>query len=75
MNGRKGRTVIPRPARQVNYCRGRDDQPGYHCPSATPLPEAIALMDKHHVNSLVVMENSMISGIIKRDDIIKEVAK
>ncbi|MEI8330560.1 MAG: CBS domain-containing protein [Methanomicrobiales archaeon] len=44
-------------------------------PAVTPLPEAIALMDRHHVNSLVVMENSTISGIIKRDDIIKEVAK
>ena len=44
-------------------------------PAATPLPEAIALMAKHHVNSLVVMENDAICGIIKRDDIIKEVAK
>ena len=44
-------------------------------PAATLLPEAIALMDRQHVNSLVVMENNTISGIIKRDDIIKEVAK
>jgi len=44
-------------------------------PATTLFPEAIALMDRHHVNSLVVMENSTISGIIKRDDIIKEVAK
>jgi CBS domain-containing protein len=44
-------------------------------PATTLLPEAIALMDRHHVNSLVVMENNTISGIIKRDDIIKEVAK
>jgi CBS domain-containing protein len=44
-------------------------------PAPTLLPDAIALMDKHHVNSLVVMENRIISGIIKRDDIIKEVAK
>ena len=44
-------------------------------PATALLPEAIALMDRHHVNSLVVMENSTISGIIKRDDIIKEVAK
>jgi len=43
--------------------------------AAALLQEAIALMDRHHVNSLVVMENSTISGIIKRDDIIKEVAK
>ncbi|MCK9631715.1 MAG: CBS domain-containing protein [Methanoregula sp.] len=41
----------------------------------TLLPDAIALMEKHHVNSLVVMEDSTISGIVKRDDIIKEVAK
>jgi CBS domain-containing protein len=41
----------------------------------TPLPDAIALMEKHHVNSLVVMEDDTVSGIIKRDDIIKEVAK
>ena len=41
----------------------------------TPLPDAIALMEKHHVNSLVVMDNDTVSGIIKRDDIIKEVAK
>jgi CBS domain-containing protein len=44
-------------------------------PATTLLHDAIALMDRHHVNSLVVMENSTISGIIKRDDIIKEVAK
>ena len=37
--------------------------------------QALALMEKHHVNSLVVMENGTVTGIIKRDDIIKEVAK
>ena len=42
---------------------------------ATPVPEALALMEKNHVNSLVVMENGTVTGIIKRDDIIKEVAK
>ena len=41
----------------------------------TPLPDAQALMEKHHVNSLVVMDNDTVSGILKRDDIIKEVAK
>ena len=41
----------------------------------TPLPDAIALMEKHHVNSLVVMDHDSVEGIIKRDDIIKEVAK
>jgi CBS domain-containing protein len=44
-------------------------------PADTPLPDAIALMNRHHVNSLVVMEDSTIAGILKRDDIIKEVAK
>jgi len=44
-------------------------------PVTTLLPDAIAQMEQAHVNSLVVMENSTISGIIKRDDIIKEVAK
>jgi CBS domain-containing protein len=39
------------------------------------LPDALELMRKNHINSLVVMENGTISGIIKRDDIIKEVAK
>jgi CBS domain-containing protein len=45
------------------------------CPPGTLFPEAIELMKSHHVNSLVVMENGTISGIIKRDDIIREVAK
>jgi CBS domain-containing protein len=40
-----------------------------------PLENAIALMGREHKNSLVVVENNTISGIIKRDDIIKEVAK
>jgi CBS domain-containing protein len=44
-------------------------------PPETLLPDALELMRKNHVNSLVVMENGAISGIIKRDDIIKEVAK
>jgi CBS domain-containing protein len=39
------------------------------------LSDAIALMGRQHINSLVVVENNTISGIIKRDDIIKEVAK
>ena len=41
----------------------------------TPLPAAIELMGRHHVNSLVVMDHDSVAGIIKRDDIIKEVAK
>jgi CBS domain-containing protein len=44
-------------------------------PPATPVPDALVMMEKHHVNSLVVMENGTVTGIIKRDDIIKEVAK
>jgi CBS domain-containing protein len=40
-----------------------------------PMPDALALMKNHHINSLVVMENDAVAGIIKRDDIIKEVAK
>lgn len=44
-------------------------------PAGTDLQEAIAMMGRHHVNSLVVMEDGTISGIVKRDDIIKEVAK
>jgi CBS domain-containing protein len=40
-----------------------------------PLAEAVAEMEKHHINSLVVVESGSIVGIIKRDDIIKEVAK
>jgi CBS domain-containing protein len=42
---------------------------------AETVPEAIALMEKHRVNSLVVMKDGTISGILKRDDILKEVAK
>lgn len=41
----------------------------------TPVCEALQDMQKHHVNSLVVMDNRTVTGIIKRDDIIKEVAK
>jgi CBS domain-containing protein len=44
-------------------------------PSETPVPEVLELMSKNHINSLVVMDKGAISGIIKRDDIIKEVAK
>jgi len=44
-------------------------------PPETPVPDALVMMEKHHVNSLVVMENGTVTGIIKRDDIIKEVAK
>ena len=39
------------------------------------ITDAIALMKKEQINSLVIVENNTISGIIKRDDIIREVAK
>jgi CBS domain-containing protein len=44
-------------------------------PPKTTVPDALVMMEKYHVNSLVVMENGTVTGIIKRDDIIKEVAK
>lgn len=40
-----------------------------------PISEAVALMRKHHINSIVVVDDNGILGIVKRDDIIKEVAK
>ncbi len=40
-----------------------------------PLADAVAEMEKHRVNSLVVVEGGSIAGILKRDDVIKEVAK
>jgi len=39
------------------------------------LSEAVAKMNEHRVNSLVVVENNDILGILKRDNIIQEVAK
>ena len=44
-------------------------------PSETPILKALEMMSKNHINSLVVMDKGAMSGIIKRDDIIKEVAK
>jgi CBS domain-containing protein len=43
-------------------------------PGATA-SEAVALMRKKNINSLVVMQDDEIRGIIKRDDIIREVAQ
>ncbi|MFA5346950.1 MAG: CBS domain-containing protein [Methanoregula sp.] len=40
-----------------------------------PLADAVEEMENKHINSLVVVENGTIMGIIKRDDILKEVAK
>lgn len=39
------------------------------------LQDAVGLMLENQINSLVVMEDSDIRGMLKRDDIIKEVAK
>jgi predicted transcriptional regulator len=49
--------------------------PGPHGPARDTGPRRPCTDGKHHVNSLVVMENGTVTGIIKRDDIIKEVAK
>jgi len=40
-----------------------------------PLPYAVGLMQSKKVNNLVVVENGTLVGIVKRDDILKEVAK
>lgn len=40
-----------------------------------PLSEAVTLMREQHVNSMVVMEETEIKGILKRDDILREVAQ
>jgi CBS domain-containing protein len=40
-----------------------------------PLPDAVALMRREQVNSLVILEKGTLVGIVKRDDIIKEVTK
>jgi len=69
MSGQILRTAAPVVAEDVMT------SPVITIPPKTLLPEALELMEKNHVNSLVVMENGTISGIIKRDDIIKEVAK
>ena len=39
------------------------------------LQDAVGLMLEHQINSLVVTEDGDIRGVLKRDDIIKEVAK
>jgi CBS domain-containing protein len=44
-------------------------------PPDTPVNRAVSTMYRHQINSLVVVENSDIAGIIKRDDILQEVAK
>jgi len=39
------------------------------------LSEAVQMMREHHINSLVVQKGNEIRGILKRDDIIREVAE
>jgi CBS domain-containing protein len=39
------------------------------------ISEAVALMNEHSINSVVVAVDNDLKGIVKRDDIIKEVAK
>jgi CBS domain-containing protein len=40
-----------------------------------PVTSAVALMEKNHINSVVVVDGMNLAGIVKRDDIIREVAK
>ncbi|MDD1662997.1 MAG: CBS domain-containing protein [Methanomicrobiales archaeon] len=40
-----------------------------------PVTEAVELMRKHAINSVVVVDGMNLAGIVKRDDIIREVAK
>ena len=39
------------------------------------ITSAIALMRKHHINSIIATEENEIKGILKRDDILKEVSQ
>jgi CBS domain-containing protein len=43
-------------------------------PDAT-LGAAVSIMRDKHINSIVVVENKEIKGIVKRDDVIKDVAQ
>jgi CBS domain-containing protein len=40
-----------------------------------PVTEAVELMREHAINSVVVVDGMNLAGIVKRDDIIREVAK
>ncbi len=44
-------------------------------PPDVSVQDAVGLMLEHQINSLVVVEENDIRGVLKRDDIIKEVAK
>jgi CBS domain-containing protein len=51
-------------------------RPVISVPSAdAPIKEIVALMLKHHINSVIVADGKEIKGIVKRDEIIQEVAK
>jgi CBS domain-containing protein len=49
-------------------------RPVITCPLETPIREAVQIMRDHHINSIVVVDAGGIRGIVKRDDIIKDVA-
>jgi len=49
--------------------------PVYTTTAEMPVSKAVSSMNTHHINSLVVMDGKDIVGIIRRDDIITEVAK
>jgi CBS domain-containing protein len=40
-----------------------------------PLGDAVRLMQEHHITSVVVVKGPELKGIVKRDDIIREIAK
>lgn len=40
-----------------------------------PVTSAVALMEENHIHSVVVLDGTNLAGIVKRDDIIREVAK
>ncbi len=50
-------------------------RPVISIPPEAMMNEMVGLMRKHHINSLVVTENGELKGIVKRNDIIREVAK
>ena len=49
-------------------------RPVITCPPETPIREAVRIMRDQHINSIVVVDAGGIRGIVKRDDIIKDVA-
>jgi CBS domain-containing protein len=49
-------------------------RPVITCPPDTPIRDAVQIMSDHHINSIVVVDAGGIRGIVKRDDIIKDVA-